>query len=209
MVAIRIFYLFVVIIILETLAHFGGQYYYSQKYQADKDFDVRNYNQSRFTKIEQYVKALKDENYLSDKLVYKIVEVPAKEPENLDELINEARIYWTEVGRRTIKDSITTAQRRFVAMVKTNFEDGLVSFDAEYTSPIPLHPRGSFSFTNIKVKQTNTITTSVDEIKLPYKESFFDRFVVTIGAGAGYGLINKTPDFYVGLQIGYKIKNLF
>ena len=93
MVAIRIFYLFVIIIILETLAHFGGQYYYSHKYQADKDFDVRNYNQSRFTKIEQYVKALKDENYLSDKLVYKIVEVPAKEPENLDELINEARIY--------------------------------------------------------------------------------------------------------------------
>jgi len=39
-----------------------------------------------------------------------------------------------------------------------------------------------------------------------HKESFWDKFGISLQAGAGYGLINKQPDVYVGAGIHFKLK---
>lgn len=194
--------------VLEIGCYFGGQFYYSQKYHADEDFDPKNYNQSRFTKVEEYIQALKDEDYLKPKFVIKYVNT-VQEPTNLDELIKEAREYWQEIARQQVQDSLTKATANFVAQVNTKFEDDLVSFNAEYVSPIPIHPNGFFAFNNIKIKRQNTITTGIDEITKPYDPSFWDRFNVVIYGGVGYDFIERRPSISVGFGFGIDIKKIF
>jgi len=66
---------------------------------------------------------------------------------------------------------------------------------------------------NMKIRE-RTITR-IDSIfktiekTLPYQESFFDRFSVSVQAGLGQGLIHKNIDVYYGIGISYKITSLF
>jgi hypothetical protein len=54
-----------------------------------------------------------------------------------------------------------------------------------------------------------TNTLSIKEYIPCPPESFWDRFNVSVSLGAGVGLINKQPDFFFGLTLSYKIRNLF
>jgi hypothetical protein len=40
-------------------------------------------------------------------------------------------------------------------------------------------------------------------------ESFWDKFNMSLSCGVGYGLINQKPDVFLGITIGYKLKNLW
>ena len=54
----------------------------------------------------------------------------------------------------------------------------------------------------IKHKYYQTNTTTIIEKQKPQKQN---KWGVTIGIGGGYGLIQKKPDIYVGVTLGYKI----
>ena len=207
MVAIRIFYLSVVIIILETMAYFGGQYYYSHKYHGDEKFDARNWNQTRFVTSEDAIKQILSEVKLEPK--YKIVKVETQDPKKLEALINEAMAFWRNKFRAEFEDSLQQSQTNFVAEANTSFEDSTVAFKVDYVSPIPIHPDGYFVIRDVKAKEKHITITSTNEVTLPYNPSFWDRFAVFVGGGAGWDFFQKQPTVNAGVYVGFELKKIF
>lgn len=91
---------------------------------------------------------------------------------NIDSLQNEALKYWESIYGDSIRSLKNIA---FIATADTSFRDSLISFNVDYVSPIPLHPKSFFRFNDLAVRQKEIHTTETKEV------AWYDRFNLGVG----------------------------
>lgn len=177
---------------------FAANYFGAKKYQPDNRIDAKLINQTVYTDTADVIKRFNAD--IKPKFIVKYVSKKL----NQDSLYNWCKEYWLP----ELRDSLQGAT--FIAQADTTFQDSLVSIKASFISPLMLHPESYFEFTDVKVKEKYITKTVTNEIQLPLPpETFWDRFNASISTGFGYGWINKQMDFFTGLTISYKLKNIF
>lgn len=125
----------------------------------------------------------------------------------IDTLVKEKPIYLTKLSSKLDTIYINNTPQ-ITATADTLLRQDSSKIKVTYFFP----PQNYFDIDMILkekiIIQTDSIFKTIEKI-LPYEESFWDRFNISVQAGFGQGLIHKQFDVWYGIGISYKLKGVF
>jgi hypothetical protein len=125
----------------------------------------------------------------------------------VDTLVKERPIYLTKLSSKLDTIYIDNTPQ-VTATADTLLKEDSSKIKITYFFP----PRNRFDVDmDLKEKliiRTDSVFKTIEKT-LPYEESFWDRFNISVQAGFGQGMIHKNFDVYYGIGLSYKIKGLF